>query len=121
MRTAPSSMPRSCTPAPSFLQLRFEALDRFSNSGFQAIGMKSVQDKQAADHGIAAQLFDDLHPRSARIGQDFQHPIQARPVKLHDQLHKLGGRRPHRGVGDRFDLLHQSANSLNPLLEILFV
>ena len=102
-------------------QLWNEPLHRLVDAVFEAVGMQPIEHQQAAHDGIVSQLFDERHTRVAGFSHNLQRAFETRAVKLHNQLHELGGGSPHRRVCDGLDFLHQGTDSLNPLLKFLFV
>src|SRR5271170_2062025 len=91
------------------------------DTSLDIVGMQPVQNEKAADQRVATKLFDKTQTRVTGFRDDLQGPVEAGAMELHQQPDKLPRGSSHTGVGDRLDLLHQAADSLNAILKFLAI
>ncbi len=116
-RTAPSSNPSSSTSPPSALHFGPNPLHRLRHPRLQVVGMQSIQHQQAArPTGSRPSLSMSCSPGSPASAMISNARSRPAPWNSISSCTSSRGGRSHAGIGDRLDLLHQPADSLQALL-----
>jgi len=97
------------------LQVRACLLERLLDAGFEAVGVKSIEQEKAANKRVPPESIDADLSRCIFVN-DFQHSLDARSVKLHQSLDEILRHRGHCRVIRFFNSLKQCFDRLQLVL-----
>lgn len=83
--------------------------------------MKAVEQQQASDQIVSAEIVDQALSRLTCAIDNLQHALETCAVKVHQRLNELLREAAGRGVRKAFDFPDQALNGLDPLLNLFLL